>query len=169
MHYRRMYRASKGNGMDRAYRTASRTAIGAHPVPVPAFIPVARVTSPDQVPVPHRVLRSARRGYWKIEVTAQPDWSLAACSGQPEVFDPFFNETSDPTGAATLVMLEKATGLCATCPLLTDCQEWGLAHEEFGMWGGLTTDRRRKIRAARKQSMDPILSQATFLEVRDAE
>ena len=39
--------------------------------------------------------------------------------------------------------------ICDGCPLMDACAEWGIAHEEFGFWGGLTPTERdvaRKIR-----------------------
>jgi len=39
--------------------------------------------------------------------------------------------------------------ICDGCPLMDACAEWGIAHEEYGFWGGLTPVERdvaRKIR-----------------------
>lgn len=36
--------------------------------------------------------------------------------------------------------------LCASCEVIEACAEWGIKHEEHGMWGGLTPDERMAIR-----------------------
>jgi WhiB family redox-sensing transcriptional regulator len=45
--------------------------------------------------------------------------------------------------------ITEAKKLCDACPILKQCAVWGLAHEEFGIWGGTTAreraDRRRAI------------------------
>lgn len=40
---------------------------------------------------------------------------------------------------------------CGSCPLLTSCREWGIAHEGSLMFGGLTPTERKVIRAERGQ------------------
>lgn len=36
--------------------------------------------------------------------------------------------------------------VCAECPALAQCRDWGLQHEYYGIWGGLTPRQRRKER-----------------------
>lgn len=58
--------------------------------------------------------------------------------------------TSDPDlfyAEAAAAELE-AKRVCSACPVLERCREWGLAREEFGIWGGLTA----KERAAHRRS-----------------
>lgn len=38
--------------------------------------------------------------------------------------------------------------LCSRCPALEACMEWGLAHENYGIWGGLTPIQRTFYRKA---------------------
>ena len=38
--------------------------------------------------------------------------------------------------------------LCSRCPVLEACLEWGLAHENYGIWGGLTPALRTEYRKA---------------------
>lgn len=40
-----------------------------------------------------------------------------------------------------------ARAACAGCPVRVQCQSWGLAHESYGIWGGLTEEDRRRVRA----------------------
>ena len=55
----------------------------------------------------------------------------------PDLFFPERGET-----------VEQAKALCATCSVREPCFEWGLHHEQRGIWGG-TTGRERK--AMRRQ------------------
>lgn len=36
--------------------------------------------------------------------------------------------------------------LCSLCPIKLECLEWGLAHENHGVWGGTTPVGRTRIR-----------------------
>jgi len=53
-----------------------------------------------------------------------------------------------------------ATALCRSCPLLGECAEWGILHERWGTWGGLTEDDRvawrrlHHIRVVTPESVD---------------
>lgn len=43
--------------------------------------------------------------------------------------------------------------VCIDCPFLSECREWGLAHEDHGIWGGLGPVDREYVRAVRKQAL----------------
>lgn len=43
--------------------------------------------------------------------------------------------------------------ICSTCPLLVECREWGVKHEEYGWWGGLSGEERRMVRRRRGLSV----------------
>ncbi len=43
--------------------------------------------------------------------------------------------------------------MCADCPAMLACLEWGLAHERHGIWGGTTPNRRKKLRRLMKIQM----------------
>jgi len=38
--------------------------------------------------------------------------------------------------------------MCAECPVMEMCLEWGLVHEKSGVWGGTTPFRRQAARRA---------------------
>lgn len=42
-----------------------------------------------------------------------------------------------------------AKKICTTCPHLDECFQWGIHHEEHGIWGGLTPNERRDYRRQR--------------------
>lgn len=43
--------------------------------------------------------------------------------------------------------------MCANCPAMMACLEWGLAHERYGIWGGTTPNRRKQLRRLMKMQM----------------
>ena len=42
----------------------------------------------------------------------------------------------------------KAIGVCLDCPVMDECLEFAIKHEEHGVWGGTTERERNKIRLA---------------------
>lgn len=49
----------------------------------------------------------------------------------------------------------RAVNACKICPHIAECAEWGIQKERFGIWGGLTAQRRREIRRARGIVLPP--------------
>lgn len=65
-----------------------------------------------------------------------PSLQDAACRGLET--DAFYAEYGPPVMAAKLI--------CGTCQVRVVCRAWGIRHEEFGIWGGLTPRERARIR-----------------------
>ena len=63
------------------------------------------------------------------------------CKGQTELF--FRSYTSSKEGRA---LARTVKAICGTCKNLKPCREWGIKHEEFGIWGGWTEQERRAYR-----------------------
>jgi len=42
---------------------------------------------------------------------------------------------------------EEALATCAQCPVIVECREYAIYHEEFGTWGGTSERYRRRYRA----------------------
>lgn len=71
-----------------------------------------------------------------VYIGSMPKWYLqAVCYGASG--DLFFEE-----GVRRLVI--EAKTYCVRCPVRIDCLEYALAHDEIGVWGGLTTTERRR-------------------------
>lgn len=62
------------------------------------------------------------------------------CVNDPR--DIFFPERGGPTVAARKV--------CAECTVKTECLEYALVYEEFGIWGGTSPDDRKRLRRERR-------------------
>jgi WhiB family redox-sensing transcriptional regulator len=67
----------------------------------------------------------------------------AAClNADPDQFFP------DEEGKSSA---KHARTVCATCPVVRECAEFGIRNHEYGIWGGLTDKQRDDIRRARKR------------------
>lgn len=46
-----------------------------------------------------------------------------------------------------------AIDLCYQCPIMLQCAEYAITHnEEWGIWGGMTADERRRLQKNRKRT-----------------
>lgn len=76
-------------------------------------------------------------------LTRAADWrDNAAClEADPDLF---FPRGTDPTSLADQ---ERATKICARCPVMEACRQWALdTRQEHGVWGGLTAKERHNLR-----------------------
>lgn len=64
----------------------------------------------------------------------------------------FLDDDDDPTIPEEALNKSYATALeiCRMCDHRTECAEWGIRHERWGVWGGLTPPQRVQIRRTRK-------------------
>lgn len=61
-------------------------------------------------------------------------FGLASCIGKdPEIFD---GETDQA--------VSQAKKICNTCPIRNQCANWAIRTQEFGVWGSLTPDERKR-------------------------
>lgn len=80
----------------------------------------------------------------RILTRADIEWrERAACTGKQELF---FNDHR-----ATVV--REAKKICAVCVVRQQCLAHAMKHDEFGVWGGLTANERRKARRALKSTL----------------
>lgn len=75
----------------------------------------------------------------------RPAWQEhALCAGMPQ--DGLFFASDDQGEKA----LQLAVQLCRRCPVRCDCLDYALTNrEEHGIWGGLTSVERKRIRWGR--------------------
>lgn len=78
-----------------------------------------------------------------------------------------FYEESGPQALLNIPILRK---ICADCPIINECAEHAIAHEEYGFWGGLTARERKLLRRKRRQRMvSPVVYNDTVVAARKAE
>jgi len=89
---------------------------------------------------------SHERLYLRGGEPARPWASAAACHGEPT--DIWYPTRRGPVA----VDWTRPRSICQSCPVLTDCRSYAVAHEpDWGMWGGLTPDERRSLRRRRRR------------------
>lgn len=73
------------------------------------------------------------------------------CVDQPGLFYPLVKGSDIEEDSETFLRRASANAkqLCRACPLQADCAEYAIAHELYGIWGGLTPTERSTIRAKR--------------------
>jgi hypothetical protein len=88
-----------------------------------------------------------------------PDYTNAACKGLDTELFYDWSDSVIMSGdyddhdslyrapkPATYGMLRR---LCLSCPVLQECREWAIAHEEYGFWGGMSPIERESERSMR--------------------
>lgn len=76
----------------------------------------------------------------------RPDWhNYAACRGHPTEW--WFPADKRPISA-------RAKLICKNCPVNAECLEYGLNHEWYGVWGGMGTRTRVRIRKELNIALD---------------
>lgn len=67
-----------------------------------------------------------------------------------------FDNPDDFFAVDRTVRAHEAKRACLQCGVMRECAEWGLRHEEFGIWGGLAPVEREAIRRRRRiRLVDP--------------
>jgi WhiB family redox-sensing transcriptional regulator len=69
-----------------------------------------------------------------------PTWqSHGACKGSDP--DQYF-----PHPYVSHAQIVSIRAVCEACPVRRECADWGIHHEQLGIWGGTTDRQRREIR-----------------------
>jgi len=64
--------------------------------------------------------------------------------------------------------IAQAKRICANCPIIEQCREFGLNHERYGTWGGLSENERAQIRREQGISIVSLFSTASYLTAKRA-
>lgn len=97
---------------------------------------------------------------------AMPDLTGASCAGLG--IDMFYDEvivekvveveigdnTYNMTRSTAPIQHAYLRKVCLACPVVQECREWGILHEEYGFWGGLTATERASERVLRGIQVD---------------
>lgn len=79
------------------------------------------------------------------------EYEKAACVNREDLF------LAEGTQGVGNKVTQEAKSICAGCPIRESCKTWGLAHEDFGIWGGTTpAERKRERKEIGLRFFDPI-------------
>jgi len=76
-------------------------------------------------------------------------WKNAACKTLPP--DMFFKIEEKNVRAVVGIDVFRFT--CIPCPIWKQCLNYGAHHENYGVWGGMTTEERRALLSPRKSDL----------------
>jgi hypothetical protein len=77
------------------------------------------------------------------------DWDRAACKDLPLNF--FYR--IEERGVSKLINLDVFRVECAPCPIWSQCLGYATHHENFGVWGGMTTEERQALLTNKKSAV----------------
>ena len=84
--------------------------------------------------------------------SGQIDWRSAACRGAPR---DLFITPSDSLEDDPPYPSKEAQQFCNLCPIVAECLQWALDHDEVGVWGGTSTYQRRQLKRERTRDKCP--------------
>lgn len=102
-------------------------------------------TQPEGAPDPDVLGVLPRRHAWHARthelMVLMPsiDYTQARCVNREDLF---LADNQQPDDEA----VDEAKEMCLDCPIRQQCANWALAHEEFGIWGGMTASERARER-----------------------
>lgn len=109
---------------------------------VQEFIDNDTVRGPGDVPMFVRASATRSNGEWAVIVRYPQMDDTRNCASMNT--DYFFNVDHGPIRPDVVLA-------CQACPFRRGCAEWGLAAEQYGVFGGLSPDDRVRIRSIRNQ------------------
>lgn len=77
------------------------------------------------------------------------DWSRANCKELPT---DFFYKIED-RGVSKLIDVDVFRQVCAPCPIWQQCLRYASHNEDYGVWGGMTSEERRVLKDRARSSI----------------
>ena len=78
------------------------------------------------------------------------NWKLDAKCRDMDV-DIFFEKYEDDIGLRASI-----DRMCAGCPVAKECLQWGISHEEWGIWGGIYLEAGQKSEEFNEHKTDEV-------------
>lgn len=67
---------------------------------------------------------------------SEVNWELAGCT---DVYTDLFYKVEEERSLVAYDYINSLRSICAVCPIWKDCLTYAMEHEQYGMWGGMTT------------------------------
>lgn len=79
------------------------------------------------------------------------EWEKASCtSATTKLFFPTYATSGHPVASRVTVkhrtVPSNVAAICNSCEIRKECRQWGIHHELYGIWGGLSDYEREEIR-----------------------
>lgn len=78
----------------------------------------------------------------------QVDWEKAACRGS--IYTDLFYSVEETRSLQQYEYINALRQTCAGCPIFKECLEYAFQYEDYGVWGGMTTQEREAMRDPEK-------------------
>ena len=75
----------------------------------------------------------------------QVNWSKAECA-RLEIYTDLFYSVEEERSQVAYTYINSLRSICASCPIWKDCLSYAMDYEDYGLWGGMTSQERISMR-----------------------
>ena len=75
---------------------------------------------------------------------SEVDWDNAECR-RSEIYTDLFYDIEEERSVNAYDHINAVRAICVSCPIWKDCLTYAFQHENYGMWGGMTSQERASI------------------------
>jgi len=79
-----------------------------------------------------------------MPIYGEIDWDEAACKGS--IYTDLFYTVEEQRSILQYEYINALRSVCARCPLWATCLTYAMEHEDYGVWGGMTSVERVAMR-----------------------
>lgn len=73
---------------------------------------------------------------------SEVDWDKAGCT---DIYTDLFYQVEEERSTQAYDFINALRTTCAACPIWKDCLSYAMENEQYGMWGGMTSQERASI------------------------
>lgn len=92
---------------------------------------------------------------------SQVNWEKAQCR-QEEIYPDLFYQIEEERSTKAYEFIDALRSICTSCPIWKDCLTYAMRNEDYGMWGGMTTQERISMRNPNQYPNQRIRALSTF-------
>jgi predicted RecB family nuclease len=75
---------------------------------------------------------------------SEVDWESAECK-RLEIYTDLFYDIEEERSVNAYDHINSVRAICVSCPIWKDCLTYAFQNENYGMWGGMTSQERASI------------------------
>ena len=92
---------------------------------------------------------------------SEVNWEDAECR-RLEIYTDLFYDIEEQRSTDAYDHINSARAICASCPIWKDCLTYAFENEDYGMWGGMTTQERISLRSPNSYPNQRIRALSSF-------